>query len=512
YLLASKAQLLARNLALETGNQADVRDCDYNLGITYFKIGNHSTALDFFTKAADGYKAAGMLSAYAGALDAIGNVYLKKKDYDAAERYYREAIDIAAPLESGSDLDPKYLNLGSVYFFRKDYAKAIEYTEKALKLANESGQIVVIADCYNNLGNCYRMTGNLTLAEVNSLQALEISKALARNETVMEALGNLVELNVQMGKADKALTYYRELESLKDSLHVDQAAAEVANLRIQFEAEQNAQAMLLLEEQKAAAVARAEKSSLWVWAAFSTAIAMFLALIIVASYQRNRKRQAVLELAQRNADFAHKKLELEQRALRAQMNPHFIFNSLNAIQRLYIEGDLDRAGDYMSDFAQLLRKILDHSSSATISLAAELETLALYLRLEEARLGGILEHEIVTDDDIDLYNTQLPPLVLQPFVENAIWHGILPARVQGKLQIALSPGEDQQGKPHLHCTIIDNGIGIDNARKAKANSLGHESKGIKITQERLGPGGEVHAEQLPQGGTKVTLIIPVNYE
>jgi sensor histidine kinase YesM len=239
---------------------------------------------------------------------------------------------------------------------------------------------------------------------------------------------------------------------------------------------------------------------------------MLLSLIIVLLYYGNRKRRIELQLAQRNAEFAHNKLELERRALRAQMNPHFIFNSLNAIQRLYIEGDLDRAGDYMSDFAQILRKILDHSSNDTISLGAELETLRLYLRLEEARLDGVLAYEIHVDEEIDVYNTQLPPLILQPFVENAIWHGILPAPGQGKVYINVESSAAPAAADHIICTIIDNGVGIETSRMNKGSTIGHESKGIKITQERLGATGAVLTEQLADGGTKITLKIPVTYD
>jgi tetratricopeptide (TPR) repeat protein len=511
YPQAARAQLQARMMAMEDHNDANVTDCEFNLGITFFRIGNYTAAMDFFSKAKDRFLTAGNPMGFAAALEAMGNVAIAQEDYDSAASCIGQAIALLAPMGPSSNLAPTYLNLGSVYFFQKKYVPAIQNMQLALDLALQTGQLQVEVDCYNNLGNCYRLMGDLTQAEANSLKALKMSKDAGRNHTTMDALGNLVEIYASKDEADKALGYYRELEAMKDSLQVDEAAAEIANLRLKFETDKHAQEILLLQEQANVAESRAEKNELWIFASVAVALALLLALVVGVLYQYTRKRAIVAQIAQRNAEFARHKLELEQRALRAQMNPHFIFNSLNAIQRLYIEGDLDRAGDYMSDFAQILRKILDHSGSERIALAAELETLRLYLRLEEARLEGVLACAITLDDAIDIYNTQLPPLILQPFVENAIWHGILPRGEQGRVAIHISPSLDPEDDTRIMCTITDNGVGIETSLKAKLNSNYHTSKGMHITQERLGVGGTVQAEQLPMGGTKITLIIPVTY-
>lgn len=509
FIQSVKAQLEARRLAEADGRDSDVRDCDYNLGITYSKLGNNTLALQRFQAAAESYKAAGDLDDYSGALSGIGNIYSQQKDYKRAQRYYEDAIAVARDLGPQTNLAPKYLNLGGALYFQKDYPAAIANMRIALDLAAASGQHSLLADAYTNLSSCYRMVGNNELAAEYGLKGLELAKAMNAVSTEIEALGNLAEVFAKKGAAQRALDYYREMEALKDSMRLDEAAAEIANMRVQYESEKNALKLLQLQERTDAATAKAEYNAVWVYAAFSTAIATFLALIVVLLQHRTRKRHAELLLAQRNAEFAARKRELEQRALRAQMNPHFIFNSLNAIQRLYIEGDLDRAGDYMSDFAQILRKILDHSGCDTISLAAELETLRLYLRLEEARLDGILRYEIEVDEEIDLFHTQIPPLILQPFVENAIWHGILPAGGNGKVHVRLTEGTTPDDEGLLRCTITDDGVGIETSLKAKRASIGHESKGIKISRERLGQRGEVLTEELPQGGTRIEIKIPV---
>jgi tetratricopeptide (TPR) repeat protein/two-component sensor histidine kinase len=512
YVNSVKVQLMARKWAETHGTEAQRIDIEFNLGITYCRLGNYDAALERFKDASAYYESQGDLRSHASALDAMGNIYVNLQQYDTAQAIYERAFAISSQSPAGGNLAHRYTNLGAVRAFQRDYQGAISYMEKAVTEAQKTGEIMLVADNYSNIGNCYRQLGQLELAESYSLRGLDMSRATGNSRTIMEALGNLVEVYVKKDDADKALDYYRELEALKDSLQVDEAAAEVANLRVQYEADKNAQQLLLMDEQREAAIAVAGKQKLWLVVAFSLAFALLMALVVVVMLLRNRKRNAEHMMAQKNSEFARKKMELEQRALRSQMNPHFIFNSLNAIQRLYIEGDVDRASDYMADFAQILRKILDHSSCDTITLAEELQTLKLYLRLEEARLGGVLEYEIMVDEEIDSYATCLPPLILQPYVENAIWHGILPKGSNGKVSIHLRDSTDAQGQPAVLCTITDNGIGIETSRRSKSGRLAQESKGMKISQERLGPDGMVATQELASGGTVVTLLIPVEHK
>jgi tetratricopeptide (TPR) repeat protein len=512
YRKAVKALIEARRIADEMGDEENVVDCNFNLGITYFRLRNYKPALEFFTAAAERAKASGNLKGYAASLDAIGNVYVKQKDYDKALAIYEQAVEIVLPLEDIADLAPKYANIGSVYFFKEDYPKAVHYMQKGLQLGLETGQMGLVADTYSNLGNCYRLMGNHELAKANSIQALEMAKEMDNRSTMLVALDNLVETFSKTGQTTEALNYYRELSALKDSLQVDEAAAEIANILLAHEAEKGEQNLLLMAEQKASAESRAEKNKFWLVAAFLFAALLLITITLLILLQRSRKHAAEAQLAQKEAEFAAKKLHLEQRALRAQMNPHFIFNSLNAIQRMYIEGDMERAGDYMADFARLLRKILDHSGNEQITVAEELDTLKLYINLEKARLEDQFEFEIEVDPELDTNNTYLPPLVIQPFLENAIWHGIAPKPGKGLIKVRLTPYEGESAKqPMIVCTIEDDGIGIETSQRNKKDD-GHRSKGMRITQERLGTDGTMTTAELTTGGTRIVLTIPVEFE
>ena len=191
-----------------------------------------------------------------------------------------------------------------------------------------------------------------------------------------------------------------------------------------------------------------------------------------------------------------KAAELEHRALRTQMNPHFIFNALNSIQRIYLEGDIDEANEYIADFSTLMRNILENSNKSSISLHKELETLRLYLELEKLRSRNRIEYSISVDPEIDPLRTNVPPLVIQPFVENAIWHGILPKKQKGMIAIRLAPRDG-----NLKCEVSDDGVGMNPDDRTKSSS-----KGIAITEQRLG--NKVEIKSSPGLGTQVIFIIP----
>lgn len=171
-------------------------------------------------------------------------------------------------------------------------------------------------------------------------------------------------------------------------------------------------------------------------------------------------------------------------ALRAQMNPHFIFNALNSVQQFTLTGDVDQANRYLTKFSRLQREILHHCDQHFISLEKEIEMLRLYLEFEQLRFSGNFEYSISLHNDLDPSEVQIPPMILQPFVENAIWHGLMPKQGDKQLQLLFS----FLNADTLHCYITDNGIGTAASQRLKQNNLQsnlHKSKGLNLTSERL---------------------------
>jgi LytS/YehU family sensor histidine kinase len=173
--------------------------------------------------------------------------------------------------------------------------------------------------------------------------------------------------------------------------------------------------------------------------------------------------------------------ELEMQVLRTQMNPHFIFNSLNSINRFILQSDRLQASEYLTQFSNLVRRILQDSQSKMITMQRELESLELYLSLEALRFDNHFSYSITVDPDLDISTVNVPPLVIQPYTENAVWHGLLHKTEKGILKIEIAP---EQG--FLLIKISDDGIGRKQAGQlAEQHAGSHKSMGIGITSQRI---------------------------
>ncbi len=208
-----------------------------------------------------------------------------------------------------------------------------------------------------------------------------------------------------------------------------------------------------------------------------------IAVLCVNQMQRNNaegeKQKAMMEVLQNKQKATESRLQ----SLRLQMNPHFLFNALNSIQQMILANEEMVATKYLSRFSKLLRSILIHSDKETISLKEELDILKLYVELESVRFKEAFTYEINCDEDIDTDEVKIPTLLIQPFVENAIWHGLMHKEGMRKLKISFT----DEGE-YVQCIIEDNGIGRQKARELKITSgqdKKHTSKGIEVSLERL---------------------------
>lgn len=258
------------------------------------------------------------------------------------------------------------------------------------------------------------------------------------------------------------------------------------------------------------------------WWFIITSVACLVTLFYLAiRWRLQQKFRLQLERSEKEKQFAelqHKTAELEMQALRAQMNPHFIFNSLNSINMFILENNKQEASDYLSKFSKLVRMILQHSQEAFISLDRELEALRLYLELESLRFGQKFEYKILVNA-VDSTMVKVPPLIIQPYAENAIWHGLMQKKEKGHLEIELYL-EDKI----LFCKITDDGIGRKKAAELRSkSSLTNKSMGMRITADRVAILQHEQNENFisvkdlvyPNGsaaGTEVLIKVPVRYD
>jgi ligand-binding sensor domain-containing protein len=258
------------------------------------------------------------------------------------------------------------------------------------------------------------------------------------------------------------------------------------------------------------------------WFRISAIVLLATAFYLLTRWWFTRKFKLRIERSEKEKQLVllnQKATELEMQALRAQMNPHFIFNSLNAINRYILQNNKTQASEFLTKFSRLVRLILQNSSFPLIPLEGEIEALSLYLELEALRFDYHFDYQIKVDKDLDVSVIKIPPLIIQPYAENAIWHGLMHKESKGSLVIELyDKGE------LLYCKITDDGVGRKKAIELKSKQAStHKSMGMQTTAKRIemfqGKTEDsaviIRDLVLPDGtpaGTEVTLKIPLIYD
>jgi LytS/YehU family sensor histidine kinase len=235
---------------------------------------------------------------------------------------------------------------------------------------------------------------------------------------------------------------------------------------------------------------------------------------MIANKLKQIESEQTLEAKQKELLGINEQLaEARLSALQAQMNPHFVFNALNSIKRMILDGDNDKASRYLSKFALMIRMTLEHSKEIFVTLDENIEYLQAYLEMEKLRFDDSFTYRISADENLDTSDTVLPSMMIQPLVENAIWHGLMQANKDKKIWVNFSQADNK-----IVCTIEDNGIGIRQSEKLKEKhrplhrSLGLENlqKRIKIMNEKYNTACSLHIMDMKEtgingSGTRVVL-------
>lgn len=356
-------------------------------------------------------------------------------------------------------------NIGRGYEHIKDNEQAAQYYEEAITLAKTTGNKTTVASSMNRLANIYLQDNDYTKARDYALEALQAGRELNALESQSAAWKTLSFVYDSLNNQAKALDAFKNHISLRDSILNEDNKSEIVKKEMQFK----------MEMQEALDTAEIDKQTTLKNLAIIGIILISIGAIITYIFYK-RRRDAIE--AKKEADFKLVKAETELKVLRSQMNPHFIFNSLNSISDYIDKHDIDTANDYLIKFSRLMRWTLENSEKEAISLSEDLQWMELYLQLEALRLDHKFSYHIAIDDDIDPDNLNIPPMILQPFVENSIWHGITKKTGQGRIDIRISKNNGM-----LLCSVDDNGVGrqaVDLPEEAKRKSFG-----IKITQNRI---------------------------
>lgn len=398
----------------------------------------------------------------------LGKMYVRLHNPDSALFYLKIALDLEQKLPDPSWLVTAWETMADLETSKENYAEATYWLLKALEQEppDEAGYysdkgIYILS----HLGNLYLKMNAFKTAETYLKSALR-SYTPPNPRISMNLYEGLNHLYEQSGNSANALHYYKLFIAARDSVYNEENIRRMARTELthEFEIRRNRE---LLQQQRELAIRDAKTRQQWIIFTFVMLGIVGTGILGFYSYRQRQKRH---------------RIELELASLRAQMNPHFIFNCLNSIYRYTREGDIDTAGKYLQKFSRLLRLVLENSRLEKITLARDLEALRLYVDIEALRFKEKLKVSFTISPEIDQGFLKIPPMLIQPYVENAIWHGLMHRDAGGEIMIAISqPTEDR-----LLVEVVDNGVGRAAAAEIEGKSTrNYTSLGSQITEERL---------------------------
>jgi Histidine kinase len=413
------------------------------------------------------------------------------KAYLASKKYFFEALEMAKEQNDFTAISARYSNLANVENVVKKYQSANNFLKDALKYADLSKSKLLTMQVTTSLARNYLALNDTKMAIELANKGLRMSQEMSNEKELPNLYGILQEAYTKEKDFVKALEFQKAQMSAKDSLYTTSTTAKITELQTKYETEKKQKEIEVLTLQNQAKEAEIKQKN-YLILAITLGILMLLSSFFFWNRQRNLKEK-------------QQAAEMKQRLLRAQLNPHFLFNCLNSIQRLYIDGKTAQANDFIADFAQLMRDILEKTSRTTIPLYEEMDFIEAYLSLEKRRLGDKFEYEIIMTDEIKNADFVVPSFIVQPLVENALLHGVLPKNQKGKIEISVNQLNDES----LSISVKDDGVGFYESMK-KAGK--HTSKGMELIKTRLGKKGKMLIKEIKNlnneiMGSEVELVL-----
>ncbi|GLU43068.1 tetratricopeptide repeat protein [Allomuricauda sp. NBRC 101325] len=518
------------------------------LGVAYRRMDAIKTALDYHQQALELAEDVEKPSHHIKrsinvSHNGIGNLYLTLEQYDQAIAQFQEALNLEQELVNKLGLAINYQNIGYCLEQKGDldgalenYRKSLAYNEdidsdtgriicknslaqiylkqdmsySALTLLNplkeeskKAKDLFIASYVYINSGWANTQLGNYDQAYEEIQEGLEMAKSRNMPSNILYAYQKLSDLANARGNYKEAYEYYKMADEYdKEILSATNLRYINDNIEKYQDDKKTNQIAVLAAENELVRLRLKKNETTFLVSALIVGLISSILYILYRQYQSKNEKRV---------------LTLEQKMLRSQMNPHFLFNSLNSIKLYIINNEQKNAVHYLNKFSKLVRKILEASSQREISLAEELETVELYMNIENIRFSNEINFKINVDDDINIDNIKIPSLTLQPFLENSLWHGLSPKDGEKSIQINVR----NKNNGHVSIEVIDNGVGRTMAEVNKENRvLKKKSLGIHITKERLANFSrdyqnkfdvdimDLFNENGDPNGTKVILDIP----
>jgi len=446
---------------------------DFNISVALNGIGNVSlnlqryrSAIEYFRKANVISKRGGNVMGMAINVNNIGEAFLNLNEPDSALHYFFKSLDYNLSIGSRIGQSICFNSIGDAYASKHQNRLALDYLMKALEINLEEGDRMYIAVSYMHIGETYLNDNHLSEAINYLLLGLDVANEIGSKFVIEKASKLLAEAYERKGNASMALKFFKQGAAYKDSLINEKNIFHLSTMEAVYDQQAQQNQIEQLSREALVQNARLTRQKVWLWSAF-----LILLVVVVIT---------ALMIYQGRLKHKNRALLFQQRLLRSQMNPHFIFNALSAIQVFILENDMEKSSRFLSDFAKLMRHVLKSSNYEYISLKDELEMLHYYMNLQKLRFITPFEYKIEVDSELDKSEVLVLPMLVQPFVENAIEHGLKPLGGGGLISIRFKKREES-----IFIEVDDNGIGIDYSDRIGNLADKHESLALKITKERL---------------------------
>lgn len=531
--------LKALSIYSELKNDTGIARQYGNLGVIFDYTGDFKNAIYYYQKAIAVFEKIDDLRSMAFAENNIGIIYEQMKIFEKALEYYQKALITKTKLNDSAGIASTLNNIGVLYeSLKHDYDQSLNYYSKAIEIYEKIDDIPQIATLNNNIGLIYLHKGQLSKAKshlnkayllrekmnditgmasttlvlaklyIQGKQEYKAIELLQNADTLLKKSGNLLRIRdmylllseafANKGNYKEAYFNHSLYSEYQDSLLNETNQKNINELQTRFETEKKEKELSLLAKDNQLKTIQLQRRQIFI-ALLITFFLLVLAVLFLW-HRQNRFKQDRMRMT------------IEQQLFRSQMNPHFIFNSLSAIQNFLYQADKKEVSEYISRFARLMRKILENSNKEFVPLSDEIQIWIDYMEFQKLRFPDLFEYSIHTNPELEADFILIPPMMVQPFIENAVEHGLRPLKRYGKLEINLLDYDT-----YLQIEISDNGIGFSASQQLKPRKQKHESMALKIVNDRL----KVFSRKYHKGftlqimkneesqGTKVNITVPV---
>ncbi|MEC3879193.1 tetratricopeptide repeat protein [Parapedobacter sp. 10938] len=508
-------------IATRADDEKNMEIASNGLGIALMSLpGRGEEALDYLHQALEIAKGAGNKRGQAMNYFSIGGYYDKVGQHDKARGYFRELQLLNEEMDDENGMAISLQAIGNSFLTEgNDLPAAQSYFRQAQQRFKEVGNDVGEAQTLNSLGEIFFRNQQLTQALSFFRQSMEVGVRLNNKRLIKNSAEMMSRIYEEQHNTSEAFNYFKIAQLYKDSLALMEQETAIMAIKTRYDFESKETEIELLTKDKTLREAQLKSSALIIYLMAGVLILLLGLIFFLVRIRRIRRKAIMLIEAQKRdklkAQYEKSVMEAEMIATRMQVNPHFMFNSLNAIKFMIQSNENAKAMGYLVTFSRFIRSVLETSEQPVHTVATELRLLEGFLRLEENRFDGDFSYRV--SDEVEQWADRktLPALLLQPFVENAIWHGLLASERSDK-RIAICSRSDANG---IVITIEDNGVGFV---KSAPSRDGHTSMGHRITDKRIELYNsnfpdhiEWHIESIADAegqpsGTRVQLIIRID--